>query len=272
MKPLLRFAFTFFAFVGLAAWCFSLTPASARKSTASDAPRSPVIVELFTSEGCSSCPPADALLASLEDQQPVPGAEIIALEEHVDYWNHLGWTDPFSSELWTERQHAYAAARNSESIYTPQIVVNGRTEFVGSRAQEARHTIVASMAELQTEISLSVLPSAKRDHQQFNVSVGKLAGAAPSDTAEVWLALTEKGLHSSVSAGENAGHDLHHAPVVRLLKKLGAADKTGTPAFTAQSELKLDSSWHKANLRAVAFVQEKHTRHILAAASVPLQP
>lgn len=260
------------AVASLVIWLFCYAPVKIRATRANDPPSRPVIVELFTSEGCSSCPPADALLVSLEDQQPVPGAEIIALEEHVDYWNHDGWNDPFSSEQWTERQQGYHVLHNNPSMYTPQIVVNGRTEFVGNRSQQALQTIAASRSQLQTEISLEFLPSAKRDREQFNVSVGKLTGAAPSDIAEVWLAVTEKGLHSAVAAGENAGHDLHHASVVRLLRKIGTANKDGAPAFTAQPDLKLDSSWKRPSLRVIAFVQEKYSRHILAAASAPLQP
>ena len=266
-------ASTLLVIAAFAVWSFSAAPAKEPATRANQPPApSPVIVELFTSEGCSSCPPADALLSGLEDQQPIPGAEIIALEEHVDYWNHQGWTDPFSSGQWTERQQAYAVLRNSQSIYTPQIVVNGRTEFVGNRAQEARQTIAASLSQLRTEISLGSLPSTKRDRQQFNVSVGKLTPAASSDTPEVWLAITEKGLHSAVGAGENAGRDVHHASVVRLLKKLGIADKNSVPAFTAQPDLKLDSAWKRPNLRVIALVQEKHSRHILAAASASLEP
>jgi hypothetical protein len=263
---------TFLTVATLTAMSFSLEPSPERKTPATDQSRSPVIVELFTSEGCSSCPPADALLVTLEDQQPIPGAEIIALEEHVDYWNHDGWIDPFSSAQWTERQQTYVASHNTEGVYTPQIVVNGRSGVVGSRAQEARHIIATSASQLQTQISVSSLQSAKRDREQFNVSVGKLAAAAPSDTPEVWLAITEKGLHSSVAAGENAGHDLHHASVVRLLRKLGTANKGNAPSFTGQPDLKLDSSWKRPSLRVIAFVQEKHSRHILAAASAAFQP
>jgi len=271
----LRIPVAFLSLVGAALASLTFVSANSHShAAAANGPssRAPVVLELFTSEGCSDCPPADALLANLEEQQPVPGAEIIALEEHVDYWNHLGWADPFSSEQWTERQQAYAASRNGQGVYTPQLVVNGRTEFVGSRAREARQTIADSIAQLQTEISVAPRGSDKRDREQFAVSVGKLTGAAPADTPEVWLAITEKGLHSAVAAGENAGHELHHASVVRLLRKLGAADKSAAPSFTAQPELKLDSSWKRPNLRAIAFVQEKRSRHILAAAAVPLQP
>src|ERR1700674_652964 len=95
--------------------------------------RAPVVVELFTSEGCSSCPPADALLARLAEQQPVGNAEVIALEEHVDYWDHEGWIDPFSSGQWTQRQQLYASGFADHGVYTPELVVDGRSGFVGSR-------------------------------------------------------------------------------------------------------------------------------------------
>ena len=108
---------------------------------ASEEPRTPVIVELFTSEGCSSCPPADELLIMLDAQQPVAGALVIPLSEHVDYWNGLGWPDPFASTVFTQRQEQYARALATRGLYTPQMVVDGRLEFVGSQRHTAREAI-----------------------------------------------------------------------------------------------------------------------------------
>ena len=100
--------------------------------------RTPVLVELFTSEGCSSCPPADVLLMQLGKEQPIPGAEVIILSQHVDYWNRLGWTDPFSSKEFSKRQEEYAFSLRVDGPYTPQMVVDGRVEFNGSNARQAR--------------------------------------------------------------------------------------------------------------------------------------
>jgi len=228
--------------------------------------RVPVVLELFTSEGCSSCPPADALLAQLAEQQPVAGAELIALEEHVDYWDHQGWNDPFSSAQWTQRQQDYASGLADHGVYTPELVVNGRTGFVGSRTAETYRAITGAIAQPHTEISISVVKPESRKHEGLRVEAGKLVGAQQNDTAEVWLAVTETGLHNAVSGGENAGQDLHHAPVVRWFHKAGNAARDAAPSFAGESDLKLDSVWKRNNLRIVAFVQEKHSRHILGAA------
>src|SRR6266852_1661761 len=122
--------------------------------SAAEIPRSAVLVELFTSEGCSSCPPADALLARLGKDQPIPGVEIIALEEHVDYWDRLGWKDPFSSTAFTARQQRYGDVFHNESIYTPQMVVDGRWEFVGTDTRRAGAAIIEGSRSPKASIGI----------------------------------------------------------------------------------------------------------------------
>ncbi|HEX4542327.1 MAG TPA: DUF1223 domain-containing protein [Candidatus Acidoferrum sp.] len=231
---------------------------------------SPVVVELFTSEGCSSCPPADALLARLAAQTPAANVQVIALEEHVDYWNDLGWSDPFSSSEWTERQYAYAGALGNGNPYTPQMVVDGSAEFVGSRTQQAVKSIAEAAAHPKTAVTLSQGTSNKPGTENFSVQVGKLAANAKGG-AEVWLAITETGLHSAVTAGENAGHDVHHAAIVRSLRKIGEAKEGGELAFSGETSIPLRAGWKRENLRAVAFVQEKKSRRIVGAAETPLR-
>src|SRR5215468_5919827 len=230
-----------------------------------DQPVRPVIVELFTSEGCSSCPPADALLARLDHEQRIGNAEIIALEEHVDYWDQLGWNDPFSGKQWTERQEDYANAFGNAGVYTPQMVIDGRVEFVGSAQNKARNAIAEAAKEPKVEVALTAVKSAG-ERVQASVQV-KMFPAPLNHSATVWIAVTESGLHSNVKAGENAGEDLHHASVVRSLRKAGEADGRSEIAYSGKQELQLDAAWKQENLRLVVFVQDPKSRHILGAAS-----
>src|SRR5882724_643692 len=227
----------------LALTCQAGSPQKSVGAARSPGMRVPVVLELFTSEGCSSCPQADALLAKLEEQQPVAGAEIIALEEHVNYWDHQGWTDPFSSGQWTQRQQAYAFGFGDHGVYTPELVVNGRAGFVGSHESHAYQAIAGAVGQSSTDLSVAIRKSEKREHERLRVEVGKLQGAEQGDVAEVWLAITETALHSAVTGGENAGQELHHAPVVRCLHKAGTTDRNAAPSFTGKSDLKLDSAW-----------------------------
>jgi hypothetical protein len=229
----------------------------------------PVVVELFTSEGCSSCPPADALLLKLETSQAVQGASVIAIEEHVDYWNHDGWIDPYSSADWTQRQVDYVTRFKDKEPYTPQLIVDGQAEMTGDLEQKTEQAIQQAATQLKTEIALTSSGSAP-DGAQINVRAGKLSGNSDRDTAEVWLAITESGLASSVDAGENAGKNLHHASVLRSLHKIGVANPKNDSAYESSQKVKFKSAWNRQNLLVAVFIQEKKSMHILGAAALPI--
>jgi hypothetical protein len=228
------------------------------------------VVELFTSEGCSSCPPADVLLQRLQERQPVAGAEIIPLEEHVDYWNHDGWVDPYSSADWTERQEVYVTLAKGDA-FTPELVVDGRSQISGNNGRQAQVEIENAARRTKTKVAIRAATPDAKGLPRFNVSVGKLEGNAGGDTAEVWLAVTEDGLHSSVSHGENAGHVLQHVATLRSLRKIGVADTGASVSFETDAVVKFSSQWIVENLHVTVFVQKKRSREILGAAAVKVR-
>jgi hypothetical protein len=242
-------------------------PRPAKPQTAvAQSERIPVIVELFTSEGCSSCPPADALLSKLETLQPVAGAEIIGLEEHVDYWNHDGWVDPYSDPEWTLRQQEYVARFKGKTPYTPQIVVDGQSQFVGDNARDALQAIQQDAQQAKTQVSITAETSEKKDAEKLEVRIGNATASATPEPADVWLAVTEDGLASAVKAGENAGKDVQHAAVVRSFHKIGSLSSKDSSSFDVHQEVKFKSNWKKENLHIVVFVQERKSLRILGAA------
>jgi hypothetical protein len=231
--------------------------------------RAPVVVELFTSEGCSSCPPADALLAEMDETQPVEGAEVIALAQHVDYWNYLGWSDPFSSHEFSERQGEYARAFGSDGVYTPQMVVDGHAEFPGGNSSRAFDEIAQAAREPKAEVLLS-RADARTDADapvRLKLSVEKPPKLADGDAADVLLAVTEGGLSSDVARGENSGRKLTHVGVVRRLTKLG---ELGAGAFSTETDVTIEKGWRRENLRAVVILQERASRRVVGAAIVKL--
>jgi hypothetical protein len=195
-------------------------------------------------------------------------AEVIALEEHVDYWNNLGWTDPFSSDNATVRQYAYVGVIGRGNAYTPQMVVDGQEEFVGSREWSARSVIERAGARKKAEVNLSVEKTGNGRQALVRIQVGPLPAVRPGDKPEVWLAITETGLHSDVKRGENAGEVLYHAAVVRNLRKVGTATNAGENPFESEEKVVRDPAWRPENLRVVAFVQEQKSKRILGATSV----
>jgi hypothetical protein len=230
-----------------------------------ESPRVPVVVELFTSEGCSSCPPADTFLRQLDKTQPVPGAEVIILSQHVDYWNHLGWTDPYSSKDFTKRQEAYATVMHTDGPYTPQMIVDGCTEFNGTDVRKAREAIAQAAATPKATVTITPAPTPEGERLQIHVDGADFAKVAGK--ADVMLAITENALSNSVTKGENAGHNLSHNGVVRRLTQIGTATKAG---FTAEQVVVFDKAWKRENLRAVVFLQDRNSRRVFGAAEVGL--
>jgi hypothetical protein len=245
----------------------ALAPAGHPRAADSDGPRVPVIVELFTSEGCSSCPPADEVLTTLATTQPIAGAQVIALGEHVDYWDSLGWRDPFSQARFSQRQSDYSRdVFRSDQIYTPQMVVDGRNEFVGSSMPAARRAIAEAAAETSGRAHLTIEPDAAEGH--VHITIAASAGSLPD--ADVLLAITQDGLVTKVAAGENRGRTLQHTAVVRRLEAVGRVG-AGAVSWTGDASLSLEPSWRPDALHTVVFVQDRRTRRILGAAAIPLQ-
>ena len=227
-------------------------------------PRTPVLVELFTSEGCSSCPPAGALVARLVESQPIDGAEVVALELHVDYWDRRGWKDRFSSSAFSRRQEDYARLFGPDRVFTPQMVVDGAVEFVGS--DEAKATSAIQKAAAQPHIAVGLRADLRGDTVRITVD----GPAAPSDAAEkisVVVAVVEGGITSAVSRGENAGRTLAHTAVVRRLETIGALDRD---AFAGEGQWKINAGWQSSRLSVVAFLQGQKTRRVYGSAQARL--
>ncbi len=247
--------------IGVAAW----GPRVNHADGSSGAPRPagapvPVLVELFTSEGCSSCPPADALLTRLAGEKTIGNAEVVTLAFHVDYWNRLGWTDRFSSAAFTERQNRYATAWKSDRIYTPQAVVDGRVEFVGTDAARALDAFATSAARPHATVTLALAADdAPPRQRRLRLVIDPPAGAAIA--GDVLLAVAEDGLSSAVTAGENARKRLEHTGVVRSLTTVGRLAK-GAPLRLDSITVPLDAAWASGRLRAVVIVQDDKTREI----------
>ena len=217
--------------------------------------RVPVIAELFTSEGCSSCPPADALLEILLQEQPIKGVYVIPMSEHVTYWDHQGWKDPFSAQQYTVRQQQYGLRFNIESIYTPQLVIDGTREFVGSD----KRAIERALTEAAKTLKPVLFVTATVADGSLNLTASGLGLSAETD-AELVFAVTEDHLVIDVPRGENAKRTRKHSGVVRWLKSAGTV---GSSPATATVTLAQD--WHRENLRVVAFVQSRKDRRVISA-------
>jgi hypothetical protein len=224
-------------------------------------------MELFTSEGCSSCPPADALLEKLDRSQPVSGAELIVLSEHVDYWNDVGWKDPYSSREYSERQSAYAAQFGLGGIYTPQMVVDGHYELVGSDEQQAIRAVEKALKLEKMQLMLSLFHIEEPNKLGVRVETGPQPSTLAAKSANVFLAVADESDESRVIRGENAGRTLKHVAVLRDLVPVGKVGRTEN--FSRNVMLSLDSG-NRRDLRIVGIIQEPNAGRVLGAGSVRL--
>jgi hypothetical protein len=229
------------------------------------ATRTPVLVELFTSEGCSSCPPADRLLATLAQRQPVSNAEIIAIEEHVDYWENIGWHDRFSSSIFTTRQNLYGPRLGFDSPYTPQMVVDGSYQFVGNDPSKALSAITKAI-EI-TKIPLDISTPSIKGHI-VSSSVASTTKQLPH--GDLYAALIEPAASTEVRSGENGGRHLDHVNVVRTFQRIGHLQdmNNGPVAFSIAAPPTVSSN----RMRLVVFAQLPGQGAIRGIASIATAP
>ena len=264
-----RFVFTGIATILLLGtlWLSRVKAAGGPPHSANDSTQGiPVLVELFTSEGCSDCPPADALLERLDRSQPVSGVDLIVLSEHVDYWNDIGWKDPFSSHQYSERQGAYAGSFGLNSVYTPQMVVDGRIQLVGSDERGAIQAIENATKAEKIAVSLSSIHF-EGEKILLHIETGPSPSSIPERFANVLLAIADESDQSNVSRGENAGRTLRHVAVLRDLVRVGALDRSGK--FSEDVTVNFNHG-NRGNLRIVTIVQEPTAGRVLGVGSARL--
>jgi hypothetical protein len=223
---------------------------------------SPVVLELFTSQGCSSCPPADRVLSRIDREGALAG-RVVPLAFHVDYWNYIGWSDPFSSKQWTARQEAYAHAWGANGTYTPQLVVNGRTHLNGADEAGIARQVAEAAAAPAGRVTVTAVPAGGA----LEVTVAaETPVALEAKRLEAIVVVYESGIRTSVRRGENSGRELVNDYVVRHLDRAFEI----VPAAGARAEgrvaVPLDPSWNAANVGVVAFLQDPETRRIHGAA------
>ncbi len=229
---------------------------------AGDTAASPVLIELFTSEGCSSCPPADAFLKKMDVSQPLPGAQLIVLSEHVDYWNHDGWKDPYSSSSLTDRQSAYSHALGKSEVYTPQMIVDGTVELRLADPHQIGRTLAQAAAGPTIPVRIDSV-TVENNPPVVRARI-ETDAASEKQKADVYLAIALDHAESQVLRGENTGRHLTHVAVVEYLKKLGSLE--AGKDFNQDFQTRLKPGIDPANIRIIVFVQESGPGKVLGAA------
>jgi len=235
-----------------------------KPATTNQAAANPVLIELFTSEGCSSCPPADVFLQKLDTSQPVAGAQLIVLSEHVTYWDHDGWKDPNSSPALTDRQNSYKSLLGEKTVFTPQMIVDGTQEIhLANSPQQIKETLekAASAPTIPVRIGDVTVDPANPTVLRARIETDS---NSEKHNADVYVAVALDHVESQVLRGENGGHRLVHVAVVQELTKVGKLPKGKT--FAQEVQLKLKPGTDPRNIRLVALVQESGPGKVLGAA------
>jgi hypothetical protein len=242
-----------------------LLPAGSR----AEVPAAPVLIELFTAEGCSSCPPADHFLQQLDTTQPVPGAHLIVLSEHVDYWDRQGWPDPYASTVFTERQKAYERSLKVSEPFTPQFVIDGTTDMRLSRRERISGQLLAAAAAAKIPVSIESLDFGGGEAPAIKgvVSVAALTG---DRSCELFVGIALDHADTQVLRGENRGQHLTHVAVLRELVRIGAVAPGAASHQPFSVALRPDLA--RTPLRVIAFVQQPGLGAVLGAAEQTTSP
>lgn len=248
---------------------FSLSDCFGQTYTAVGAATTPILVELFTSEGCSSCPPADSFLQQLDASQPVRGARLIVLSEHVDYFNHDGWTDPYSSSYVTDRQNAYIHALDLPNPYTPQIIVDGTEVLQLDHPKKVGQVFQNLATEPTIPIHLNTVVKNSNEPRALSANI-QIIGDSNKHSAEIYLAVALDHATSHVLHGENGGQTLTHVAILQSLTKVGKLSKGHS--FSKDVPVKLSPGTDPKMIRIIVFLQESGPGRVLGAAMTRIVP
>ena len=245
----------------------SLLPIAAVEASAEcsvgSGPKRLALLELYTSEGCSSCPPAERWLSSLASKG-IGNERIVPLALHVDYWDYIGWRDRFAQPGFSERQRQMAGLGNSTVVYTPQVMLNGH-DFRSWRNSGRLERELAAINSLAAQATIRLT---LKQNRPYTLDVSAIAQNTQEGNHALFLALYENNLTSAVKHGENAGATLHHDFVVR--KWLGPCALNGKSPAAWRQEITLAKDWSTESLGLAAFVQNTATGEVLQAVSRPL--
>ncbi len=223
-----------------------------------------MLAELFTSEGCSSCPPADKMLGQIDEMQPITGEHVIVLGEHVDYWNHDGWKDAYSSAYFTQRQTDYVRRFGVKEPYTPEMVIDGAAQVSGNDGPAVQSALEKARGTAKVPVKISGVAVEGGKTVRAHLMVDELPADFKAKKADVVVAIALDHVETHVGAGENKGRDIKSVAVAQSIEKVGTVEKG--KGFDRDVTVKVKSAADAGNLRVIAFVQGADTGEVMGVA------